>query len=264
MKGFGKMEVENKVAIAFIRKGMTTVINFEPLTSRSLQNENSQKGSSMKQPLINKATCSILAFALAGLLAACNSPGTAPMNANSKKDAIEYKQNPNPKRAYRIVMEVENAPGPFAVVQGAAQYDVTNEEGCGEFRAMAGGYNREVNHVALQWERLSDTSFATTVYADLMLDEDYFGRGPCRWKFTHANASLSATGAKDETMFQPDITAEEIESKQTAKWFHWKGYYPRSEHGDFVDYGHKVLDRVPSERRGEFFAVILTATELKP
>lgn len=205
-----------------------------------------------------------LAVLLATALTACHSPGTTPMNDETPKNDIEFKQNSNPKRAYRIVMEIENAPGPFGLVQGAAQYDVTNEEECGVFSAMAGGYNREVKHVALQWEKLSDTTFATTVYADLMLDEDYFGRGVCRWTFTHANASLSATGAKTDTMFQPDITAEEIESKKAVKWFLWKGYYPRSEHGGFAEFGAKNLDNVPVEKRGEFFSAILMATEAEP
>jgi hypothetical protein len=191
------------------------------------------------------------------------------MKPDSQRETIEFKQNPSPKRAYRIEMEIENAPGPFAVVQGAAQYDVTNEEECGVFSAMAGGYNREVNHVALQWERLSDTTYATTVYADLMLEENYFGRGVCTWKFTHANASLGATGAKAETMFQPDISAEEVRLSQVVKWYFWKERYlintPLPSTGEGVaDFGHRSLDHVQIDKRGEFFSIILTATEPEP
>lgn len=191
------------------------------------------------------------------------------MNANSEKDAIEFKQNPNPKRAYRIVMEIENAPGPFAIVQGAAQYDVTNEEECGEFRAMAGGYNREVNHVPLQWEKISDTTFATTIYADLMLDEDFFGRGLCRWKFTHANASLSATGSESETKFQPDMTAEEIESGETVKWYFWNGGYPvdlplPSDGKGFADFGYRSVEKFKPEIRDQLFGITLSAMEVRP
>ncbi len=34
--------------------------------------------------------------------------------------------NPAPKQAYELVLTVKDAPGPFAVVEGVAQYDVSN------------------------------------------------------------------------------------------------------------------------------------------
>jgi hypothetical protein len=208
----------------------------------------------------------IATLLLATGLSACNSPGTAPMTSETPEKTIEFKQNPNPQRAYRIVMEIENAPGPFASVEGSAQYDVVNEEECGVFSAMAGGYNRETTNPPIRWKKLSETTYTTTIHVDLMLDEDYFGRGVCRWQLTEIRGRLRATGAEGETRFVPGISAEEIRLGQALKLYFWNGFYPRIDigSGGFPDFGKKNLDTVPVERRKEFFSITLIATEAKP
>lgn len=211
----------------------------------------------------------VIAMLLATGLSACNSPGTAPMTSEVPEKTIEFKQNPNPQRAYRIVMEIENAPGPFSSVEGSAQYDVMNEEECGVFSAMAGGYNRETTSPPVRWERLSETTYAATIHADLMLDEDYFGRGICRWELTEVRGRLRATGAEGETRFVPSIAANEIESAQSVKWFFWKGGYPvdlplPSNGKGFTDFGYLSSEKFKPELRGELFSITLTSTEEKP
>ena len=188
------------------------------------------------------------------------------MTSETPESTIEFKQNPNPQRAYRIVMEIENAPGPFASVKGSAQYDVVNEEECGVFSAMAGGYNRETTNPPIRWEKLSETTYTTTIHADLMLDEDYFGRGVCRWELTQVRGRLRAAGVKGETRFVPVISAQEIQSAASVRWYFWSGRYladsPLPSTGEGVsDFGYVNLDKVPVDKRGEFFSVILKAKE---
>ena len=50
--------------------------------------------------------------------------------------------NPAPKQAYELVLTVKDAPGPFAVVEGVAQYDVSNYEDCGRIIWSTGTASR--------------------------------------------------------------------------------------------------------------------------
>lgn len=67
-------------------------------------------------------------------LAACSPSGTDMTSSASasesaaRKERPTYRENPQPKQAYRITMTIENAPGPFASMTALAQYDVVNKE----------------------------------------------------------------------------------------------------------------------------------------
>lgn len=191
------------------------------------------------------------------------------MNTDTSERSIELKERPNPQRAYRIVMTIENAPGLFAMIEGSAQYDVANEDECGKFNRMAGGYDRMTTSPQIRWEKRSDTEYVATVYADLMMDEDYYGRGVCHWVLTEARARIKATGAEVETRFVPAISAEEIVVGEAVTWYFWKGGYPvdtplPSNGKGFPDLGQKDIDNVPVEKRNEFFAVTLVPKEVQP
>lgn len=185
------------------------------------------------------------------------------MNTDTPERSIELKERPDPKRAYRIVMTIENAPGPLVPDPGSTQHDITNLQECGRINHNTGMAYHINAHPQFEWKKISDSEYEGTVYADQMVDEDYFGRGVCHWKFTFANASLSATGDESETRFQPTIEAEEIAAGQAVTWYFWKGGYPvdtplPSNGKGFADFGQKDLDKVPAEKRNEFFSVTLT------
>jgi hypothetical protein len=119
------------------------------------------------------------------------------------------------------------------------------------------------------WQKISDTQYTATVYADLMQDEDYFGRGLCRWTFTEARARLKATGAEAETRFVPAISAEEIFAGQAVTWYFWKQRYlintPLPSNGKGIaDFGRRNFDDIPAERRGEFFSITLASKGMTP
>jgi hypothetical protein len=203
-------------------------------------------------------------------LSACHAPGGAsPMNTDASERTIELKERPDPQRAYRIVMTIRDAPGPFAFVEGSAQHDVTNHRACGEINRSAGTISRINTNPPIDWQKISDTQYSAMVYADLMQDEDYFGRGLCRWSFTEARARLKATGAEAETRFVPAISAEEIFAGQAVTWYFWKQRYlintPLPSNGKGIaDFGQKNLDGIPAERRDEFFSIALTPMEAEP
>lgn len=194
------------------------------------------------------------------------------MNADPQEHSIEVKEHPNPKQAYRIVMTIENAPGLFAQVGASTRYDATNAEECGELSKIPGAEGI-ASHVSTQplaqLEKLSDTSYATTVYADKMVDEDYFGRGVCRWKFSYMSAMLRATGDERETRFLPTIDAEEIVAGKTVTLYFWKGGYPMntplpSNGKGFGDSGYRSLEKFKPELRDQIFTITLTPEMVQP
>jgi len=210
-----------------------------------------------------------LALLLPSALSACQPPGASPANADK---SVELKVRPRPQQAYRIVMTIENAPGPFAQIVGSARYDVVNYKACGELsriRGAEGVASRIETQPEVRMERLSDNTYAATVYADLMIDEDYYGRGTCRWKFSYFSALLRATGDERETRFLPSIDAEDIASgKHVTKYF-WKGGYPMdmplpSSGIGYADFGYASPTRFKPEIRDQLFTITLESVDAHP
>jgi len=190
---------------------------------------------------------------------------------NAEK-TVELKVRPRPQQAYRIVMTIENAPGPFAQIVGSARYDVVNYQACGELsriRGAEGVASRIETQPEVRMERLSDNTYAATVYADLMIDDDYYGRGTCHWKFSYFSALLRATGDERETRFLPSIDASEIAAGKMVTWHFWSGGYPvdmplPSNGVGYADFGYTSPERFKPEIRNQLFRITLTANEVMP
>lgn len=219
-------------------------------------------------------TLPLPSLAIAMVLIACT-PARNDMNtpmpaAETSQDREQNatprrKLNPNRKRAYRITLTIDNGPGPFGSVEGVAQYDVHNENECGRINPDTGTAYRMPSLESFALEKVSDTEYQGTVYADLLLDEDYYGKGVCRWSFTSVEVQLKATGAEGETRFLPDMKNEQVLARQTVTKYFWKDNYPHVEtYNNFPDYGSPDPAKIPSSRRGEFFTIALSATEAQP
>lgn len=170
-------------------------------------------------------------------LAACTPSGIDMTNAASVSNPAlsghgksTYRQNPQPKQAYRITMTIADAPGPFASMTALAQYDVANRECLRPPKDTPGGHTSPVptEDVEISLTRVSDTEYVGTVYADRMLDEDYSGRGVCHWKLIQFRVHMKASGADGETLFIASIPDEKLLASEPQKLFFWKEEYPRS------------------------------------
>ncbi len=203
-----------------------------------------------------------LALLAAGALSltACQNSGTQQMS----KPVIDIKERPNPQQAYRIVMSIDNAPGPFGMIEGAAQYDVVNHNECGYIDPGTETISRINTHPPIEWTPVGEGRYEATVYADLMVDEDYYGRGVCRWKLTAASALLKASGAEVETRFLPGISAEEIVAGTPLTLYFWKGGYPRESMDDYADFGYPDSNKFLPELRDELFTITLTPKAAQP
>ncbi|WP_161962819.1 hypothetical protein [Xanthomonas campestris] len=174
------------------------------------------------------------------------------------------KLNPNPRKAVEVTLTLKNAPGAFGLVQGAAQYDVSNEDACGKIQPETGTAGRITSQEDFALKKVSDTEYRGTVYLDLMQDEDYYGRGVCHWEFSGAGVMLKATGAEEETRFLSFIEANTVTAQQTQTKYYWSKGYPRSESNGFPDTGELSPEKFKADIRNELFTITLAAKEVAP
>jgi hypothetical protein len=78
---------------------------------------------------------------------------------------------------YELVLTLKDAPGPFAVVEGVAQYDVSNHEDCGRVLWATGTASRITSQEPVELRKVGENEYRGTFYLDRMQDEDYYGRG---------------------------------------------------------------------------------------
>lgn len=178
-----------------------------------------------------------LAFTLA--LGACSPSGIDMNHASSgaaSADASAVGVNPAPVDAYRITMTINDAPGPFGSMRAIAHYDVTNPECLTPPKDNPGGRSAPIptKALVLPIESAGDGVYRVTAYADYMQDEDYFGRGVCRWEFASFVVQMKATGAEGETLFVPAIPVQKLTPGGAERIYFNKAAYPRRESSDLA------------------------------
>lgn len=190
-------------------------------------------------------------------LAACH-PHGAEQDAGQNERGLA-KLNPTPRQAHELVLKIADAPGPFEVVEGSAQYDVINEQECGRIVPATGRTGRITSKEEVKLQQVSDNEYRGTVYLDLMQDEDYYGRGVCQWKFSGAGAMLKATGADGETRFLSFIQADRFVKGDTETRHYADMGYPRDAMDNYADYGEDAPEGFKLELRGSLFSVTLVS-----
>ena len=182
--------------------------------------------------------------------------------------------NPNPTRAYRITLRINNAPGEFKYVKGGAQYDVVNEDECGSIHPKSGTASRITSQEDVQLTRLSSTEYTGIVYADYMQDDDLYGRGVCHWDLTGASAVIKVTGAYEETRFMTFMEARDIADGRAHTRYYTTRNYPRAAPSrkyphlpplqNYGDGGAAGVDEFLPQFREAAFSVTLDAAEVRP
>ncbi|MGN7838945.1 hypothetical protein [Stenotrophomonas sp. 22385] len=179
--------------------------------------------------------------------------------------------NPEPVKAYQVTLRIHGAPGAFKLVRGTAQYDVINEDQCGNIEPATGTASRITSQEPMELTRISDEEYQGTLYLDRMKDQDYYGRGICRWEFTGAGALLKATGAQEETRFLTFVDAPDLVAGKTYTRYYPLRDYPRAGQVDGVsdvpaidDYASSGEENPTEYREGlrdSLFSISITAVE---
>jgi len=222
--------------------------------------------------LIKKFTASAVIAAFAAWVLIAAAAGCAPASqgpvstpAQKEKSKMEYRQNPNPTKAHQLIMRIDNAPGEFGWMHGFMQYDVTNRE-CLPPPDENHGHLSPIPTRSVEFDLTQESpgEYSGIVYTDGMIDEDYHGRGVCRWKLMNVQVQLKATGTEGETLFMADIFGEELLAGKTKTLYFWKGGYPHSSVRDFPDSGETDQDKFKLELRDDLFTITLGAKEIAP
>lgn len=101
----------------------------------------------------------------------------------------DIKLNPQPRMRYEITIRVDNAPGPFDRVEGVVDYRVSNEN-CVPLTPVTGATVAPEKRVPIVLTHSGENVYKGEIYADLLQDEDYYGKGVCHWSVVAASANL--------------------------------------------------------------------------
>ncbi|HBP03370.1 MAG TPA: hypothetical protein DD677_09600 [Stenotrophomonas sp.] len=175
------------------------------------------------------------------------------------------KLNPAPKQGYELVLTLKDAPGPFTVVEGVAQYDVSNHKDCGRVLRATGTASRITSQELVTLRKVGENEYRGTFYLDRMQDQDYYDRGVCHWTLTGVGAMLRATTGEADTRFLTFIDKERMDAGSRVTRHYPRADYPRIE--EITGYGASGEEDPSSYRadlRDALFSTTTTVQKLAP
>ncbi|WP_425605057.1 hypothetical protein [Stenotrophomonas geniculata] len=175
------------------------------------------------------------------------------------------KLNPSPQQGYELVLTLNDAPGPFAVVEGVAQYDARNYAACGQIVPATGTAGRITSQEPIALRQVGENEYRGTFYLDRMQDEDYYGRGVCHWSLTGVGAMLRATNGKADTRFLTFIDKKRMDAGSQLTRYYPRADYPRIE--EITGYGASGKEdpsAYKEELRNALFSTTTTVQKLVP
>ena len=101
----------------------------------------------------------------------------------SRIEPPEVKLNPSPKQRYEITLVVEDPPERIRAVTGTAQLNVENTD-CMPLKDKIAGVKPDSSFGYPIEFKEENEKFIGHVYADKLLDENYYGLGTCIWSLT--------------------------------------------------------------------------------
>ncbi len=175
------------------------------------------------------------------------------------------KLNPSPQQGYELVLTLKDAPGPFAVVEGVAQYDVSNHKDCGRVLWATGTASRITSQEPIALRQVGENEYRGTFYLDRMQDEDYYGRGVCHWTLTGVGAMLRATGDTANTRFLTFLKKDRVDAGSPLTLHYPKIAYPRAElAANYPASGKENPSEYKEELRDALFSTTTTVQKLAP
>ncbi|MEA0622900.1 hypothetical protein VDP73_22360, partial [Xanthomonas campestris pv. campestris] len=136
---------------------------------------------------------------------------------------------------------------------------------CTPIEPIAGVWSKsKEDGIPIHFKKINESTYVATIYADGMVDSDYYGKGVCRWELTSADVSLRATGKHEETRFQPGIYKDKLLSGEPEVTYFWSGGYPKDEMDNYPDSGHSDPTQFKESLRNQLFKVTLLSTKETP
>ncbi|KIS38754.1 hypothetical protein GT799_18795 [Stenotrophomonas maltophilia] len=175
------------------------------------------------------------------------------------------KLNPSPQQGYELVLTLKDAPGPFAMVEGVAQYDASNYAACGRIVPATGTAGRITSQEPIALRQVGENEYRGTFYLDRMQDEDYYGRGVCHWTLTGVGAMLRATGDPANTRFLTFLKKDRMDAGSPLTLHYPKVAYPRAAlAANYPASGRENPSEYKEELRDALFSTTTTVRKLSP
>ncbi|MGE7136120.1 hypothetical protein ACQKIE_00615 [Luteibacter sp. NPDC031894] len=169
----------------------------------------------------------------------------------------DVKLNPHPRMRYEITVQVEGAPGPFDRVEGVVDYRVANEA-CVPLTPVTGATVAPEKRVPIALTRTGDGVYKGEMFADLLQDEDYFGKGVCHWSVVAASANLFVKKVDfSAPLFRDDL----FNGKYTTRYYSNRSY--ATTQLDRIDVGEADRAQYQDEARATF-SITVRAEEKRP
>ena len=172
----------------------------------------------------------------------------------------EIKLNAHPKMRYELTLTIEGAPGPFDAVEGFTSYEVANGS-CVPLTPFSGATLTPRKNVPIILTRVSDKVYKGELHVDLLVDEDYFGLGLCRWSMSFANFSLDI----GNLAFAHSIGLEDIlAAKSVTRYFNNLSYASedaKSQKSDHPRVSSGLANRSEFKDPTNTFSISLSAKE---
>lgn len=207
----------------------------------------------------------LAALTLLALVAGCDRTSPGPLPSEDADGQAKWwslvKENKSPRQGVDFTWEVHDAPGPFAEVIARAQYDVVNESECGFVHPMTGTATRMTTSREVALTRSATGEYSGTTFLDLLHDGDYYGRGPCRWKFTTLSVAFRATGSDGETVFTSYMDIAPLTAGESITHYYPDSDYPRVEtYANYPSLGATDLGRFRPEVRAHTFSSLMRSS----
>lgn len=210
-----------------------------------------------------------LAVALLSIVS-LNACSNAEVSMNIQKETeAKFHLNPQPKQAYRHMIKINDAPGPLQLM-GKMVVGYKAENCTYIINKFEGAPAHPEKNVQFDIHQINEFEYESIVYADAVLNEDYFGDGVCHWNPEGFGFSLSATGKPEETRFNFSDILEKLLSKKTLTQYYWKWTYPFSKkedgtlYTDSVHYGIVSPELYDAEKHKEMFSITVSLEEIQP
>lgn len=208
-----------------------------------------------------------LAAALSAAIAtACAHP---PMDDTPKDNLPPERPNetqpgakpPVPKRnaravPYDISLALDSAPGPFAQVRAAMVYRVEDERCLPRLGGMSGTRVTARQFIEIGLDRTGPETWRGRFHDQLLVDDDYYGLGTCRWRLSGVSVEMRATGADGETRFSEFLFPEDLAPGKRTRAYFVDRHYPRADvMDDFPASGERDIGRFKPEARERLFSL---------
>lgn len=216
------------------------------------------------KPMIVLLTATLLSISS---ISACSNSENS-MSIQQETEA-KFHLNPQPKQAYRLKIKINDAPGPLKLM-GKMGVGYKAEDCTYIINKIEGAPAHPEKNVQFDIHQINEFEYESIIYADAVLNEDYFGNGVCHWNPEGFGFSLSATGKPEETRFNFSDILEKLLSKKILTQYYWKWTYPFSKkedgtlYTDSVHYGIVSPELYDAEKHKEMFSITVSLEEIQP